>query len=95
MASLNKQRFWTRVQQLTAGLLLLWLLVNLLGPWFARDLDGWVLFGSPVRSWVVAQAGVLFFLLIIVVYLRAMERLESRFLRDADCAAEPTESAPR
>jgi putative solute:sodium symporter small subunit len=87
MVGLNKRQFWKRVQQLTAALLVVWLLANLLGPWFAHDLDGVVLFGSRIRAWVVAQAGVVFFLLIIVVYLWAMERLEARYLHSVEFEA--------
>jgi putative solute:sodium symporter small subunit len=96
MSTLNKKRYWRRVQQLTAALLTVWLLANLMGAWFARDMNGFLLFGSPVRSWVVAQAGVVFYLLIIVIYLWAMERLEARYQADEvdDNAAADTTQAP-
>jgi Na+/proline symporter len=55
MSALNKRRFWRCVQQVTAALLLVWLLANRLGAWFARDINGSLLFGSPVRSWRVVQ----------------------------------------
>jgi hypothetical protein len=34
-----EERLWARTRRLTVALLLLWLLVSVVGPWFARDLN--------------------------------------------------------
>lgn len=75
----QKVAFWQSVQRLTLGLVLVWLMANLAGPWLARDLNRVVLFGTAVRFWVLAQMGVLFYLAIIGVYLWQIERLEARY----------------
>jgi cation/acetate symporter len=51
-----------------AILLLLWLLVPFALIFFARDLHGIVIAGWPLAYWFAAQGGVLFFLLIVLVY---------------------------
>jgi putative solute:sodium symporter small subunit len=82
---------------LTGVLLLAWLLVSLLGPWFARDLNDWKFFGFPVGFWVVGQGALVAFLLIIVVYIVRMEHIEARYWRERDAMArrETDTAAPR
>jgi len=89
MPAAARQVFWQRTQRLTLGLLLVWLAMNLLVPWFARDLQAWQTFSFPVGYWLAAQGLVLFYLLIIVVYVVVMDRLEARYLANApeDAAA--------
>ena len=80
MSSAARQHFWQRTLRLTLGLLGCWLAVNLLVPWFARDLQGWRGFGFPIGYWLAAQGALLAYLLIIVVYVVVMDRLEDRYL---------------
>ena len=80
--------FWQRTKQLTGLLLAVWLLVNLLVPWFARDLHRYSAFGFPVGYWLAAEGALLLYLLIILVYVVAMDRLEASLLASA---AEPAD----
>ena len=80
--------FWRRTKGLTIGLLLLWLLVNLLVPWFARDLARSRLFGFPAGYWLAAEGALVVYLLIIVAYVWGMDRLEADCLA-SDPGAEP------
>ena len=89
------QRLWHQTRQLTAGLLLVWLLVSLGGAWFARGLNSVTMLGFPLGFWVAAQGALLAFLIIVVVYTVCMDRLEARYqaeraaLADAAPAAGP------
>jgi putative solute:sodium symporter small subunit len=72
MPTAIRRVFWARTKRLTLLLLGAWLLVNLLVPWFARDLDGVHVLGFPLSFWI--------YLLLIVVYVVAMNRLERGYL---------------
>ena len=86
MVDAARQHFWKRTLRLTLGLLAAWLLVSLAVPWFARDLDGLRSFGFPVGYWLAAEGALLLFLLIIVVYVVAMDWLEARYRADVEAA---------
>ena len=75
-------RFWQRVKRLTVGLLVLWLLVSLVGPWFARDLHAWRFMGFPLSFWMASQGALGVYVLIIAGYALAMDRLDARLRRD-------------
>ena len=80
MTSPARSVFWARTKTLTGVLLLVWLGVNLLVPWFARDLNALQAFGFPLGYWLAAEGSLLAYLLIIVVYVVAMDRLEAACL---------------
>jgi putative solute:sodium symporter small subunit len=86
--------FWARTKMLTGVLLAVWLGVNLLVPWFARDLNSVQAFGFPLGYWLAAEGSLLVYLLIIVVYVVAMDRLEARCLDDDDEAVGRIGSGP-
>lgn len=86
MAAAARSRFWKLTLRLTLGLLTAWLLINLAVPWFARDLDGLRGFGFPVGFWFAAEGALLLYLLIIIVYVIAMDRLEDRYRDELDAA---------
>jgi putative solute:sodium symporter small subunit len=85
--------FWARTKTITAWLLTVWLGVNLFVPWFARDLNALQAFGFPLGYWLAAEGCLLVYLLIILAYVIAMDRLEACYLRDAEAAA-ATASGP-
>ena len=72
-------RLWASTRRLTLALLLLWLLVSVGGPWFARDLNSLQVFGFPAGYWVAAQGALFAFLAIVVLCVWGMERLEARY----------------
>ena len=73
--------FWQTTRRLTLGLLAAWLAVNLLVPWFARDLNALQIGGFPLGYWLAAEGALLIYLLIIVVYAVTMDRLEAQLLQ--------------
>ncbi len=87
MTSSARSVFWARTKALTGALLAVWLAVNLLVPWFARDLNAFHAFGFPLGYWLAAEGALLVYLLIIVVYVVAMDRLEACCLDDGEAAA--------
>lgn len=95
MSTISGHRFWLQTKRLTGGLLVVWLAVNLLVPWFARDLNAWQVFGFPLGFWLAAGGALLVYLAIIVVYVVAMDRLEAAYLADeASSAAGPEVPGP-
>lgn len=90
-----QERLWVRTRRLTVALLLLWLLISVVGPWFARDLNSLQVFGFPAGYWVAAQGALLAFLAIVGLCVWGMERLEARYQaeRAAQAAAEATSPA--
>ena len=69
-------RYWHRVRRLTGALLLLWLVVTLVAPWFARELSAYRVFGFPLSFWLASQGTLLLYLVIVVVYALLAERLD-------------------
>jgi putative solute:sodium symporter small subunit len=69
-------RFRKRV--LTAVLLSVWLCVNFVLPFFARDLS-LTLWGWPLHFWLASQGSVLVFLAIVTVYAWLVNRWEAQF----------------
>ena len=61
----------------------LWLLLNVGGPWIARDLYGWLGCGFPFGFWFAAQGSLFLYLLLILVLVVLCERLERRYVAQA------------
>lgn len=70
------QRYWRHLRALTLLLLLVWGAVTLLVPWFALDLNRWQLGGMPLGLWMASQGAIALYLLLIIVYALACDRLE-------------------
>lgn len=88
-------RLWRRTKQLTAVLLLLWILVNLVSTWFARELNQLHVADFPLGYWMAAQGALLLYLAIVLVYDRSMRRMESQCLAEEDIARSVAASQPR
>ena len=67
---------------------MVWLAVNLLVPWFARDLDAWRVFGFPLGYWLAAEGALIVYLAIILIYVVAMDRMEAAYLVQPDAAGD-------
>jgi putative solute:sodium symporter small subunit len=95
-----EERLWARTRRLTVALLLLWLLVSVVGPWFARDLNSLQVLGFPAGYWVAAQGALIAFLAIVCLCVWGMERLEARYeieraeQRAADATSTTGSAAP-
>jgi putative solute:sodium symporter small subunit len=81
--------FWSRTKTLTLVLLGAWLAINLAVPWWARELSALQVAGFPLGYWLAAEGTLLMYLVLIVIYVLAMDRLERSYLQqEADAAAE-------
>ncbi len=79
----SKLRFRKRV--LTAALLCLWLSVNFVLPFFARDLS-FTVWGWPLHFWLASQGSVMVFLAIVTVYAWLVNRWEAQFAAESEDA---------
>lgn len=68
--------YWRRTRRLTAWLLLAWGVVAFVPVFFARELSVEV-FGWPLAFWLASQGALLGFCAIVIVYARAMARLDA------------------
>jgi len=66
-----------RKRVLTAVLLSIWLFVNFVLPFFARDLS-FSVWGWPLHFWLSAQGSLLVFLAIVTVYAWLVNRWEAQ-----------------
>lgn len=73
--------YWRRTRRLTAWLLLAWAIVGFAPVFFARELSVEV-FGWPLGFWLASQGALLGFCAIVIVYARAMTRLEAELHAD-------------
>ena len=73
----QRRWLWRRTRRLTASLLLVWFVVSFVLTFWARELD-FTLLGWPFSFWLAAQGALLLYLLLVVGYAWAMNRLESR-----------------
>ncbi len=78
-----RARYWHRVRGLTLALLAAWVAVTVGVIWWARDLQGVVVFGWPLSFWAAAEGALGVFVLIVVVYAWVMDRLDAAYLGEA------------
>jgi putative solute:sodium symporter small subunit len=71
----SRLRFRKRV--LTAVLLSVWVCVNFVLPFFARNLS-FTVWGWPLHFWLSAQGAVLVFLVIVTLYAWLVNRWEAQ-----------------
>lgn len=64
--------------RLSVSLMLVWLVVSFVTPFFARELS-FELLGWPFSFWMAAQGAILIYLVIVVLYARHMNRLDDEY----------------
>lgn len=79
-------QYWSKVQRLTAGLLLAWFGVTFGVLFFARELADLTLFGWPASFYMAAQGLTLFYFLLVAIYVLVMRRLDGS-LKNGDADA--------
>ena len=70
--------YWRRNLRLTAGLLCVWFLVTFVAGYFADELNEYSFLGFPLGFYMFAQGSLIIYLIIIAIYVRAMNRLDRR-----------------
>lgn len=76
-----RDRYWRRVQHLTASLLLVWFLVTFAMIFFARELSNFTFFGWTFSFYMAAQGTTLVYVAIIGAYAWRMQGLD-QILKD-------------
>lgn len=76
-----RRRYWRKTLRLTVGLLFFWFLVSFVTTYFARDLN-FQFFGWPFSFWLGAQGIPLMYVLLVVYYAWAMNRLDIEYGQD-------------
>jgi len=87
VAQQAKQRYWRSNVSIMLILLFVWAFVGLgCGVLWADWLNQWQLGGIPLGFWFAQQGSIATFVVIIFVYAVAMNRLDSRYHREAGIA---------
>ncbi len=73
----HQRRYWQRVRMLTGALLLIWALASFGFVFYARELSGVTLLGTPLPFYMAAQGTMLIYLAIIGAYAYAMKKLDA------------------
>jgi putative solute:sodium symporter small subunit len=77
-ARLSRDQYWRRTRRITAILALLWFGVTFCIVFFARELSGLTLFGWPFSFYMAGQGLTLFYLAIVVIYIKLMQSLDKK-----------------
>ena len=78
----RQRAYWRRNLTLTLTLLSIWFGVTFVGGYFARELNTLSFMGFPLGFYLFAQGSLLIYLVIIVIYVFAMNRLDRQFRVD-------------
>jgi putative solute:sodium symporter small subunit len=80
MALTERHRaYWRRTLILTGCLLVVWFAVPFVAGYYAVELNTLSFLGFPLGFYILAQGALIVFLLIVVVYVFAMNRLDRRY----------------
>ena len=77
-----QRAYWRRNLTLTLTLLSVWFGVTFIGGYYARELNALSFMGFPLGFYLFAQGSLLIYLVIIVIYVFAMNRLDRQFRVD-------------
>ena len=78
----RQRAYWRRNLTLTVTLLSVWFGVTFVGGYFADELNTLSFLGFPLGFYLFAQGSLLIYLVIIVIYVFAMNRLDRQFRVD-------------
>lgn len=70
------RRYWPRVRRFSFLLLAAWFLTTFFAVFYARELADFEFLGWPVSFYLAAQGLVLFYLAVIGLYVKYMQRLD-------------------
>jgi putative solute:sodium symporter small subunit len=78
----RQRAYWRRNLSLTLTLLSVWFVVTFVGGFYAAELNTLSFLGFPLGFYLFAQGSLLIYLVIIVIYVFAMNRLDRQFRID-------------
>ena len=88
----RRRLHWRRTRRLTLVLLAVWFAVTFVVAWYARELNV-DFFGWPLSFYMGAQGSLVVYLAIVIVYSRAMTRLDRQLDADEGAAVAPAAEA--
>ncbi len=74
----KQKEYWRRNIRMTSVLMVIWFIVTFVVAFFARDLN-FNFYGWPFSFWVGAQGALIVYVVMIVFYAWAMNRLDRKF----------------
>lgn len=78
----RQRNYWRSNLRLTATLLAIWFAVTFGGGYFATELNTLSFLDFPLGFYLFAQGALLIYLVIIAIYVFAMNRLDRRYRAD-------------
>ncbi len=85
--------YWRNIRRVSVILLAAWLVVTLALPWFATELNFYHIGRFPLGFWLSSQGAVGIYVVLIVVYIWAVEMIEDAWHDANDAAADAAASA--
>lgn len=80
----SRDLYWRRARRLTAVLLAAWFVSTFGVIFFARELSHITLFGWPFPFYMASQGLIVFYVIIVGVYAKCMQRLDRSLKGDQD-----------
>ena len=71
--------YWHKNLVVTVALLFVWFVVTFVVPFYARELNAFVIFGFPLGFYMGAQGSLIVYVVIIWYYARYMNRLDQQY----------------
>lgn len=75
----QQKAYWRSNLRLTVGLLAVWFLVTFVAGYFATELNRFKFLDFPLGFYVFAQGALIVFLVIVGIYVKAMNHLDRQY----------------
>lgn len=86
----DKRAYWRANTTLIRNLLIIWAIVSIgLSILFVQPLNALTLGGLPVGFWLAQQGSIYVFVILIFVYAHQMDKIDRKYLRQADPSPDP------
>jgi len=84
MATTGKeQQYWRSNLKIVGSLLAVWFLFScVLSIWFVEELNRFHLAGFPLGFWIAQQGSIMVFVVLVLIYAIALERLDRKYSTD-------------
>lgn len=79
-----RRRHWARTRSLAGAALLVWLVLALVVPWVAPQLDALDFLGFPLGFYMIAQGSMILFVATLFWHDWAQDRVDEEFGLDED-----------
>ncbi len=90
---LARLSYWRNIRRVSVILLAAWLVVTLALPWFATELNLYRIGRFPLGFWLSSQGAVGIYVVLIVVYIWAVEMIEDAWHDAKEAASDAAASA--